>query len=583
MNFKNCTLFVLLSAVMLSSCGNVEVERSLSDVGSFIQDRPDSALVILRSIDKSSLHGKRLRARYSLLSAMAYDKNYIDTADVSVIAPAIEYYSRHGSADDKLKALYYQGVIYYNGQEYEKAIVSFSKAEELVPKAKDKRFVGLLYSSISSTYGKTHNSTEELRYIKLAEGVFNEAGLSQYYYTTRHRIAQAYHNSRLYNDAERYYQDLLLDSGTPDWIKRSVKEDYALLLTAETNRYLAKALKLFEEVISEGKGLKGINEWAAYAYALASCGFTDKADNLFGQLYEMEQKDYSVVDIWKSLAYESEGNYKGAYALLQKSLIYQDSLLNLSISQATVRAQRDYLAFDKSQLEILNKNNRIKSLTLIFVLVLLILTLYIVFRNKSIKFQRERAAMAEIADSMKLRLKESEKDWTLERISLVDTVNSQRTQISSLNEKIDRSESALSRLRAEYARMYKSQFKYLGELSEAYLLAKERTDSHKIIYNKVQDIIKDISGDKAGQKRFEQMIDKTLGGIMKHFREDYPDYSEDDYRFVSYLFVGFDATAISIILNMPSVASVYTRKSRIKRVVQESESKNKGVFLEMLS
>jgi hypothetical protein len=131
--------------------------------------------------------------------------------------------------------------------------------------------------------------------------------------------------------------------------------------------------------------------------------------------------------------------------------------------------------------------------------------------------------------------------------------------------------------------MYKSQFKYLGELSETYLLAIERSDSQKVVYNKVKDIIKDISGDTAGQKRFEQMIDNSLSGIMKHFREDFPDYSEEDYRFVSYLIVGFDATTISIILNMPSVASVYTRKSRIKRVVQESESKNKGVFLEMLS
>jgi len=554
----------------------------LSDVESYIQERPDSALAVLRGIDKKTLGSRRLQAQYSLLEAAALYKNYIDTTDLGIIEPAVDYYSRHGSADEKLKALYYQGVLYLQGESFDKAIVSLSKAEELIPNAKDKRYIGLLYSAISDTFNKTHNSVEELRYIYLAQTAFSEAGLSQYYHTTQWRIAQALNNNRQYAEAEEIYKALLADSDTPISIVNNIKEEYAQLLIVLNNDNCQHSLELFDSILADGSGFSSVRIWASYAYVLAVCGRSDESDDVFNQLYAMEQNDYSVIDIWKSAAYETEGDYRNAYSLLQKSLSYQDSLLNMSISQATVRSQRDYLSIEKSQLEIVNKNNRIKALIAIFLLILLSMALYIFFRNKNIKLEKERVAMAEIAESIGARLKESEECWALERISFEEMVNTQQNEISTLYEQIDKGETTLSRLRSEYTRMYKTQFKYLGELSETYLLANKRTDSQKVVYNKVKDLIKDISGDMSGQRHFEQMIDRSLGGIMAHFREDFPSYTEEDYRFVSYLIVGFDATTISIILNMPSVAAVYMKKSRIKKTIVDSKSLSRDILLEMI-
>ena len=50
----------------------------LEDIESYIQPRPDSALAAMRSIDTTGLNTGELRAKYSLLYAMALDKNYID-------------------------------------------------------------------------------------------------------------------------------------------------------------------------------------------------------------------------------------------------------------------------------------------------------------------------------------------------------------------------------------------------------------------------------------------------------------------------------------------------------------------------
>lgn len=138
-------------------------------------------------------------------------------------------------------------------------------------------------------------------------------------------------------------------------------------------------------------------------------------------------------------------------------------------------------------------------------------------------------------------------------------VDSKDYEIGILQSHIDEKDKKLSALRPEYTQMYKSQFKALGELCETFIRSKEQRDSHRMVYEKVKDMPIEIN-DKASHMRFERMINKTLNNIMKHFQEDFPYYTDNDYRFISYIFVGFDATTLSIIFDIPSQASVYMKK-----------------------
>lgn len=137
-------LFLLMSALVMS-CGDRETERLLDDVDSYIREFPDSALKVLRDVDPRNLNTNRLRAQYSLLHAMALDKNYIDTTDISVVMPAVDYYKRHGNADEKLRAYFYLGRIYQNDGKLDKAAVAYSLAEEAAEDANDEVQKGLLY------------------------------------------------------------------------------------------------------------------------------------------------------------------------------------------------------------------------------------------------------------------------------------------------------------------------------------------------------------------------------------------------------------------------------------------------------
>lgn len=77
-------IIFLLMSFLLVSCDNRQAKALLKDVESYIQERPDSALQVLEMVDSSNLNTKSLRAHYSLLFAMALDKNYIYNQTVTI-------------------------------------------------------------------------------------------------------------------------------------------------------------------------------------------------------------------------------------------------------------------------------------------------------------------------------------------------------------------------------------------------------------------------------------------------------------------------------------------------------------------
>jgi flagellar basal body-associated protein FliL len=95
-----------------------------------LETKPDSALIILKGINSEGLNREE-SARLALLKTMALDKNYIDTTSFDVLQPAIDYYLDNGSADERLRTLYYQGRIFQNKGDDEKAMQAFINAVDL--------------------------------------------------------------------------------------------------------------------------------------------------------------------------------------------------------------------------------------------------------------------------------------------------------------------------------------------------------------------------------------------------------------------------------------------------------------------
>lgn len=131
------TVIAILATALLTITGCSRPEHPARSDGrldladDLMESRPDSALTVLSSIDTTSLADDGEKARYALLMSMALDKNYIDTTNFDILQPAIDYYPTHGTPDEKLRTFYYQGRIYQNASNFDMAMQSFLKADDL--------------------------------------------------------------------------------------------------------------------------------------------------------------------------------------------------------------------------------------------------------------------------------------------------------------------------------------------------------------------------------------------------------------------------------------------------------------------
>lgn len=126
-------LIILLITIVVSvACDrNTPILGQMDMAENFLSSKPDSALTILESIPVTNIKGKKVAARYALLKSMALDKNYIDTTTFDVLQPAIDYYIKNGSPDEKLRTYYYQGRIYQNQGDDDSAMQSFLNGRDL--------------------------------------------------------------------------------------------------------------------------------------------------------------------------------------------------------------------------------------------------------------------------------------------------------------------------------------------------------------------------------------------------------------------------------------------------------------------
>ena len=130
-------LMLLLLACCITACTDLKNQEVLNRAESLMEDHPDSALTILKGIEKSSLSSKEELARYGLLMSMALDKNFIDTTSFDVLQPAIDYYLEKGNPTEKLRTYYYQGRIFQNRGDRDKALNSFIKGIDVSTESND--------------------------------------------------------------------------------------------------------------------------------------------------------------------------------------------------------------------------------------------------------------------------------------------------------------------------------------------------------------------------------------------------------------------------------------------------------------
>lgn len=546
--FVRAKIIFTLFTLLIISCTSRQVEETLSDVESYIKERPDSALMVLDSMDRDLLTTRKLRSHHALLHATALDKNFIDVADDSLALVALDWYDKYGDKKYKARALFYLAISYYNGQDYDRALLELTKAEEIAQTC-DSLYWGLILGTQAHIYSKAYNNIEELNCVQKAYDIYKGLSEKKYIDTSRYRIAHIYMNQGKYDLAEPIFSELMNDESVSDYVNGNAICSFAYVQVLKQNCEPHETIDLYRKAINMyGNKYMTIKDWWAYASLLSMTGEKEQSQELISQLEVIDTTSSS--DYWKYFISKGEGDYISALHNLEKSSKKESKYVVQALGQSLALTQRDYYEAQSDLAHYKIKIRTLITLITIALTVLLIVILFVVIASRIRKYKEEKEKYIQYVEEMTRQLNEIQKE-----------------EVPSLKRK--------------YLELYKKKLANLRVLCDTYLQFQGRDNAEKMMYSRVVAMVNELKVDMQDHLKLEAMLDEDLNGVMAALRREVK-MKEIDYIIFAYIALGFDATTISRLIDT-SVNTVYIRKSRIKKLIEESDISFKDTFMVILS
>lgn len=554
--------------VLFISCDNRQTKSLLQDVETYIQERPDSALRVLRKVDSLTLNTKALRARYSVLFAMALDKNYIDTTALSILEPTVAYYEKFGSPKDKMLSYYYLGRIYANRKDYPNAVIFYSQA--LRESSEDDYYHrGLIFEAATDAYNASFNDEEELRNSILAYECFEKIGdkdldLSLY------KVAQAYHNNERFDVADSLYSLVYSGKDSTSRLALYAMEDLVSNDLYQEKPDVERDLGLLEYV-AEHRGNLSLESYYEYAYLLLLAGKESEAENILSQLSNREANG-KTMEIRYRIA-ECKGQYEEALALLKSMLSHQNDVVKKKLAQSVFKAQSDYYRLTAEVSEQKSTISNQRSIIILITGLMIIALLYVIFMKRKSTLIREK-------DRLTQAVEESERLLETVRNRANEEKSEREKDILDLKSRNEREQDKIKDLREMYVALYQKRFSEIGKYYDAassHRLESIKEKAYHDVISSTQALFEEIASGSEGQKKFEARINADLDDIVSKIRSDFPKLKDDDIRFICYLIVGFDTPTISFLMDI-SKENVRVKKHRLREKLNGYSGPNETLY-----
>lgn len=561
-------IIFLLMSFLLVSCDNRQTKSLLQDVETYIQERPDSALRVLRKVDSLTLNTKALRARYSVLFAMALDKNYIDTTALSILEPTVAYYEKFGSPKDKMLSYYYLGRIYSNRKDYPNAVIFYSQALRESSEY-DYYHRGLIYAASADAYNASFNDEEELRNTILAYECFEKIGdkdldLSLY------KVAQAYHNNERFDVADSLYSLVYSGKDSTSQLALYAMEDLVSNDLYQEKQDVERDLELLEYV-AEHRGNLSLESYYEYAYLLLLAGKESEAENILSQLSNREANG-KTMEIRYRIA-ECKGQNEEALALLKSMLSHQNDVVKKKLAQSVFKAQSDYYRLTAEVSEQKSTISNQRSIIILITGLMIIALLYAIFMKRKSTLIREK-------DRLTQAVEESERLLETVRNRANEEKSEREKDILDLKSRNEREQDKIKDLREMYVALYQKRFSEIGKYYDAassHRLESIKEKAYHDVISSTQALFEEIASGSEGQKKFEARINADLDDIVSKIRSDFPKLKDDDIRFICYLIVGFDTSTISFLMDI-SKENVRVKKHRLREKLNGYSGPNETLY-----
>lgn len=389
-------IIVIILVLCLASCSHHSKHREiLTQVETFVEENPDSALLVLQSIATDDLFGKEEKAKHALLLSMALDKNNVAETDFEILHPAIDYYKNNGSPTEQMLTLFYQGQIHRINSQYAQALVCFCDAIKIGEDSKDIHTKARVYDAQGDVYKSLTKWVETIKSKLSAADCFSKLDNTDCYVNVLLDVFYSYTQDGDFINAEKYLNEC--DDHIKDISSKTLSKYYSYYLN-----YLIATNKLYviENTIQEylSKVPENNLDYISLAYAYMALGDINKvaeslSKNELPDDNENILRQYAIVAALNAHIQEGRDMLESC----QESFIERDSLI-YSLYENDLQYMQQQKS-EKLQQERDELKKQTKTIIIISSILALLITLYLLkvvrkrlldSRTKNIILEREK-------------------------------------------------------------------------------------------------------------------------------------------------------------------------------------------------
>ena len=181
---KRIKLIILIGLFLLTACSREDkaAVELLDRADSLLRVNPDSALKLLSSSSPlpqlgeagRGLVGRRHLPRYQLLLADALNKTDRPMPSDTVMQEVVDYYDRHGNANERMRAHYLLGRVYHDMGEAPQALECYQHAAEQADNTSadcDLYNLYAVYGQMANLYHSQYLPDDEMQALKACERI----------------------------------------------------------------------------------------------------------------------------------------------------------------------------------------------------------------------------------------------------------------------------------------------------------------------------------------------------------------------------------------------------------------------------
>ncbi len=541
-------ILVVLSFVSVGCLSSQQAEEMLAEVEACVQDEPERALELLRSVDRGALRGDYRRAHYALVASEVYYYNYIDSDCDTLTGDMAAYYLESEHNEERARALYQHALVLSNAGRNAEAIMMLNEAQlsDLAPR--NMRLEALLHRLKGDIYGYGCLFSNALSEYLLARESFAKAELGYHAASTDYDIGTTYMLMRSYSEAERWLVaslDYCLESGNRDFASMVLRELLTLAVYADKFDSGEVWLSYFERY--NIPIIDRVHYYATRAIMSAYRGRHAEAGELVAQAVELGGEDNNNVEYAHYLLARYRGDMQTALYWQERGKRRQDALVLESLEQPILNVEIDLLhntlEAERKARSFMKQRN-----TIIWVSVLLLLLVAIAYIRARIRQKNEDIAQY-IA--------------TIRELQLADrSVPEQMT--SSVNT------------------LYRDRFSELNHLCDIYYDHDGTSRQKNLVFDRLKETIEEIKHDGRRLHQLEEAVNLYRNNIYARMREQVPKLNDRDLRVALYVLAGFSNRAIAIFVDSDP-SSVSKMRYNIKQKVKVANAADSEEFFAALS